>query len=68
MWHKTDWAKVKENPASIGFPRDDWIHTFDAEKHAEEVFDEVFKKFTEAGSSTDAANEAQGAGPVPIAA
>lgn len=36
MWHKTGWAKVKENPDSIGIPRDDWIH-------AEKVFDQVFQ-------------------------
>jgi hypothetical protein len=46
LWHNTDWDKVKEDPTSIGFPREDWIHQFDAEKHAEEVFDEVFKKRT----------------------
>ena len=45
MWHKTDWDKVKENPSSIAFPRDGWIHDFDAEKHAEEEFDEIFKKY-----------------------
>jgi hypothetical protein len=42
MWHKADWDKVKENPESVQFPRQDWIHNFDAEKHAEEVFDESF--------------------------
>ncbi|KAH8896690.1 FAD/NAD(P)-binding domain-containing protein [Thozetella sp. PMI_491] len=42
MWHKTDWSKVKDDPKSIGFPREDWIHEFDVEKHAEEVFDGVF--------------------------
>lgn len=54
-WHKTDWAKVAEDPKSISFPREEWIHKFDAEKHAEEVFDEIFKKVTEpdsAGGST----------------
>jgi len=40
-WHKTDWQKVKEKPQSIEFPREDWILEFDAEKHAEKVFDEV---------------------------
>ncbi|OAA57107.1 Aromatic-ring hydroxylase-like protein [Niveomyces insectorum RCEF 264] len=44
MWHKTDWTKVKEDPKSIGFPRDEWIHTFDAEKHANEAFDATFAK------------------------
>ncbi|GAM35635.1 hypothetical protein TCE0_017r04121 [Talaromyces pinophilus] len=45
MWHKADWDKVKEDPASIHLPREDWIFAHDAEKHAEEVFDEVVKKF-----------------------
>lgn len=44
-WHKTDWEKVAKDPKSIAFPREDWIHQHDAEKHAEEVFDEIFKKF-----------------------
>jgi hypothetical protein len=42
MWHKADWDKVKKNPESVQFPREDWIHTFDAEKHTEEVFEENF--------------------------
>ena len=42
MWHKADWDKVKKNPKSVQFPREDWIHMFDAELHAEEVFDENF--------------------------
>ena len=46
MWHKTDWDAVKKDPTTIGFPREDWIHNFDAEKHAEEVFDEIFAKHT----------------------
>lgn len=44
MWHKTDWAKVKEDPTSIAMPREDWIHFHDAENHAEDVFDEIFQK------------------------
>lgn len=44
MWHKADWDKVKEDPSAIHFPRQDWIFEFDAEKHAEEVYDEVVKK------------------------
>ncbi|EAA30908.2 FAD/NAD(P)-binding domain-containing protein [Neurospora crassa] len=44
-WHKTDWEKVAKDPTSIAFPREDWIHQHDAEKHAEEVFDEIFKRF-----------------------
>ncbi|KAF3770023.1 FAD/NAD(P)-binding domain-containing protein [Cryphonectria parasitica EP155] len=46
IWHKVDWGKVKENPGSIAFPREDWIYEFDAEKHAQEVFDDVFKQHT----------------------
>jgi hypothetical protein len=46
-WHKTDWEQVAKDPKSIAFPREDWIHFHDAEKHAEEVFDEVFKKVTQ---------------------
>jgi 2-polyprenyl-6-methoxyphenol hydroxylase-like FAD-dependent oxidoreductase len=45
MWHKTDWEKVKTNPESIQFPREEWIFGFDTEKHTEEVGDEVIRKF-----------------------
>ncbi|KAI1266910.1 hypothetical protein F5Y18DRAFT_351959 [Xylariaceae sp. FL1019] len=41
MWHKTDWAKVKENPAIIQFPRQDWIFKFDVEKNTEDVYDSI---------------------------
>jgi hypothetical protein len=51
MWHKTDWSKVKDDPKSIGFPREDWIHEFDVEKHAEEVFDSVFDEVKNGGTS-----------------
>ena len=47
LWHKTDWTKVASDPKSIAFPREEWIHQHDAEKHAEETFDEVFKKVTQ---------------------
>ncbi|KAH8843600.1 hypothetical protein MCOR02_008383 [Pyricularia oryzae] len=50
MWHKTDWEKVKQDPKSIAFPREDWVHKHDAEKHAEDVFGEVFAKRKETGS------------------
>lgn len=43
LWHKTDWDKVKEDPSSIGFPREDWIHQFDAEWYAEENFESALK-------------------------
>ncbi|KAK0640555.1 hypothetical protein B0T16DRAFT_430723 [Cercophora newfieldiana] len=45
-WHKTDWAKVAKDPESISFRREDWIHQHDAEKVAEDTFDEAFKKVT----------------------
>lgn len=51
MWHRTDWAKAREDPASIALPREDWIHLHDAETHAETVFEEVFKKHS--GPSLD---------------
>ncbi|KAI0442929.1 hypothetical protein F4803DRAFT_561970 [Xylaria telfairii] len=47
MWHKTDWAKVKENPEMIQFPRQDWIFDFDTEKNAEEMYDGVVKDLLE---------------------
>ncbi|KAI0195515.1 hypothetical protein F4808DRAFT_464214 [Astrocystis sublimbata] len=47
MWHKTDWAKVKENPEIIQFPRQDWIFEFDAEKDAEDMYDGVVKGLSE---------------------
>ncbi|KAF2452203.1 FAD/NAD(P)-binding domain-containing protein [Karstenula rhodostoma CBS 690.94] len=44
MWHNTDWEKVKKDPQSIAFPREDWIFSHDAEKHVEEVGDEIIAK------------------------
>jgi hypothetical protein len=44
MWHKADWDKVKEDPKSVQFPREDWIFNHDAEKHAEEVFEESLQR------------------------
>ncbi|KUJ18997.1 putative MAK1-like monooxygenase [Mollisia scopiformis] len=46
MWHKADWDKVKKDPKSIELPREDWIFQHDAQKHAEQVYDDVVKKFT----------------------
>ncbi|KAH6843450.1 hypothetical protein B0I37DRAFT_408286 [Chaetomium sp. MPI-CAGE-AT-0009] len=46
-WHRTDWEKVAKDPKSIAFPREDWIHHHDAEKHAEEGFEEIFKRVTQ---------------------
>ncbi len=69
MWHQTDWAKVKEDPSSIGFPREDWIHTFDAENHAEEVFDDIFKQFSgDGGEKTAPSAKTDAAAPVSIVA
>jgi 2-polyprenyl-6-methoxyphenol hydroxylase-like FAD-dependent oxidoreductase len=44
MWHNTDWEKVKKDPTTIQFPREDWVFKHDAEKHAEEVGVEAIKK------------------------
>lgn len=52
MWHKADWDKVKEDPTSVQFPREDWIHTFDADQHAEEVFEENFGQIQAAVNGT----------------
>lgn len=41
LWHKVDWAAVKEDPASVQMPRLEWILEHDTEKHAEEVYEEV---------------------------
>lgn len=59
LWHKTDWNKVKEDPESIGFPREEWIHQFDAEKYAEETYEDVRKALVDpvvgrAGPAVDA--------------
>lgn len=53
MWHKTDWEKVREDPTSIALPREDWIHFHDTEKHAEDVFQEVFQKHVGATANGD---------------
>lgn len=45
MWHKADWEKVARDPESIQLPREDWIMGFDADAHAEEVFDDTVKEF-----------------------
>jgi len=64
MWHKADWDEVPKNPESIQFPREDWIMLHDAEKHAEEVFDEEFKlskgKVNPTAVETDGTNDANG--------
>ncbi|KAK4541796.1 hypothetical protein LTR36_007328 [Oleoguttula mirabilis] len=44
MWHKADWDAVKANPESIQMPREDWIHSHDAEVHAEAVIAKTIAK------------------------
>ncbi|KAL8318828.1 hypothetical protein RB597_005872 [Gaeumannomyces tritici] len=73
-WHKTDWEKVKKDPQSVSFPREDWIHKHDAEAHAEAVFDEVFRRRLAGGSDEAAAEDGgslikdqQAAAPVSVA-
>ena len=46
LWHKTDWDKVKKDPSSIGFPRENWIHGFDAEQYAEDNFNTALGEAT----------------------
>lgn len=67
-WHNTDWEKVAKDPKSIGFPREDWIHQHDAEKHAEEVFDEVLRKVRERpdGVAEGGASLLNAAGPAAV--
>lgn len=50
MWHKVDWEAVRRDPKSIQFPRHEWILNHDAEKHAEEVYDEVSALVSQNGS------------------
>lgn len=64
LWHKTDWAKVKEDPNIIQFPRQEWILMHDAERHAEDEFD---KAFAEVGKP-EAAPVAVDPGTVPVVA
>lgn len=54
LWHKTDWAKVREDPKSIAFPKEGWILDFDAEQYAEDNFAELFKAQTEGPSPASA--------------
>ncbi|KAK4162924.1 hypothetical protein QBC43DRAFT_301660 [Cladorrhinum sp. PSN259] len=63
-WHKTDWETVAKDPKSIAFPREEWIHLFDAEKHTEEVFDETFKKIT--NPESEEAATLLPVGPIPV--
>lgn len=44
MWHKADWDAVKADPTKVQFPREDWIFQHDAEKHAEDTFDESMRR------------------------
>ena len=44
MWHKADWDKVAKDPKSVQMPREDWVFLHDAEKHAEEVFEETLQR------------------------
>jgi hypothetical protein len=52
LWHKTDWEKVKKDPSSIGFPREEWIHGFDAEQYAEENFNTALGETTTVSDPT----------------
>jgi hypothetical protein len=44
MWHKADWDEVKRDPTKIQFPREDWIFQHDAEKHADDNFEDSLNR------------------------
>ncbi|KAH9900104.1 hypothetical protein F4778DRAFT_156123 [Xylariomycetidae sp. FL2044] len=39
QWHKADWEAIWKDPESLHLKREAWILDFDAESHAEEVYD-----------------------------
>lgn len=47
MWHKADWDEVAKDPSKVQFPREDWIFEHDAEKHAEDTFEESLQRVRE---------------------
>lgn len=51
MWHKADWSKVKEDPDSVKLPRLAWIFDFDAEKHTEDMYDQVVAELDDASAA-----------------
>ncbi len=56
---------MASDPKSIAFPREDWIHVHDAEKHAEENFDDTFQKVTHPELFEDV--KLLPVGPIPVA-
>lgn len=50
MWHKVDWEAVKKDPSSVEFPRQEWVLEHDAEKYAEEHYEEAAAKGSVNGS------------------
>jgi 2-polyprenyl-6-methoxyphenol hydroxylase-like FAD-dependent oxidoreductase len=44
MWHKADWAKVRQNPSSIKLPREDWLLKHDCEKFVRRMWRRVLSE------------------------
>ncbi|TKA80884.1 hypothetical protein B0A49_00835 [Cryomyces minteri] len=42
-WHKTDFAKLKENPETVKLKREIWLLNHDAETHAYTVYEEIIE-------------------------
>ncbi|TKA74979.1 hypothetical protein B0A49_02554 [Cryomyces minteri] len=42
-WHKTDFAKLKENPETVKLKRETWLLNHDAETHAYTVYKEIIE-------------------------
>lgn len=40
-WHQTDWEAVKKNPEFLRMPQPAWLYGHDAEKYAEEKYEEA---------------------------
>lgn len=40
-WHKADWTKVRQNPASIRLPREDWLLKHDSERFVRRLWRRV---------------------------
>ncbi|KAH7020063.1 hypothetical protein EDB80DRAFT_760004 [Ilyonectria destructans] len=40
-WHQTDWEAVKKNPEFLRMPQPGWLYGHDAEKYAEEKYEEA---------------------------
>ena len=48
-WHKADFGKVKEDPGRVRLTREEWLLNFDAEAHAERVWEETVRELESEG-------------------